>query len=105
MRGYGINQEIEVLESIDHSKKDQLADLCHIDRQKAILNKTQFLSGYPANNALYGGRGTGKSSLIRALLNEYSNRGLKVEVQPKDLADIPEIMSKLTNIDGKFILR
>ena len=96
------------LESIDHSKKDKLTDLCHIDRQKTLLkqNTLQFLSGYPANNALlWGPRGTGKSSLIRALLNEYSERGLKmIEVQPKDLADIPEIMSKLTNIDGKFVI-
>ena len=96
------------LESIDHSKKDKLADLCHIDRQKNLLkqNTLQFLSGYPANNALlWGPRGTGKSSLIRALLNEYSEKGLKmIEVQPKDLADIPEIMSKVTKIDGKFVI-
>ena len=75
------------LESIDHSKKDKLEHLCHIDKQKNLLkqNTLQFLSGYPANNALlWGPRGTGKSSLIRALLNEYSGKGLKmIEVQPK----------------------
>ena len=96
------------LEAIDHSKKDKLEELYHIDRQKNLLkrNTLQFLSGYPANNALlWGPRGTGKSSLIRALLNEYSEKGLKmIEVQPKDMADIPYIMKKLTNIEGKFII-
>ncbi len=96
------------LESIDHSKKDKLEHLCHIDKQKNLLkqNTLQFLSGYPANNALlWGPRGTGKSSLIRALLNEYSGKGLKmIEVQPKDMADIPYIINKLSKINGKFII-
>lgn len=55
-----------------------LADLLHIERQKAALerNTRQFLAGLPANNALlWGPRGTGKSSLVKALLNDYAAQG------------------------------
>lgn len=96
------------LEAIDQSREDSLKDLCYLDRQKDRLkqNTLQFLAGYPANNALlWGPRGTGKSSLVRALLNEYSDRGLRmIEVQPRDMADIPTIMHRLGNVKGRFII-
>ena len=96
------------LEAIELSDEDALDNLHYIDRQKTVLkrNTLQFLAGYPANNALlWGPRGTGKSSLIRAILNEFSASGLKmIEVQPKDMADIPVIMKKITNLKGKFVI-
>lgn len=63
--------------------------------QKALLeqNTRQFLQGKPANNVLLtGARGTGKSSLVRACLNEFSDQGLRlIEVDKDDLIDLEEI--------------
>ena len=59
----------------------RLDELLGIEEQKAIVedNTRQFLAGFPANNVLlWGTRGTGKSSLVRALLNTYAPRGLRV---------------------------
>ena len=77
----------------------RLEDLLGIDRQKRAVeeNTRQFLAGYPANNVLlWGTRGTGKSSLIRACLHAFSSRGLRlVEVDKRDLIDLdvrPEIL-------------
>ncbi|MBI1732484.1 MAG: ATP-binding protein [Gammaproteobacteria bacterium] len=86
----------------------RMADLQCIDRQKALLdrNTRQFLSGLPANHALlWGPRGTGKSSLIRALLTEYHDRGLRLaEVARSDLGDLPEICAALATAAGRFLL-
>ena len=74
-----------------------LTDLQGIDEQKERLlaNTRQFIAGRPANNALLtGARGSGKSSIIRALLNDFSREGLRViEVDKDDLVDLPEIVS------------
>src|SRR3990167_262788 len=71
----------------------RLDDLLGIDAQKADLgrNTEDFLAGRPARNALlWGSRGTGKSSLIKALLNDYAAGGLRViEIDKPDLADLP----------------
>src|SRR5471030_3135271 len=76
------------IQSVGHVHKISLADLRGIDRQKKIVeqNTRQFVEGYPANNVLLtGARGTGKSSLIKALLNKYAPRGLRViEVEKQD---------------------
>ena len=70
-----------------------LARLCAISpqTQRLVRNTEQFLAGRPANNALLtGARGTGKSSLIKALLHEYAERGLRlIEVDKHDLAGLP----------------
>ncbi len=70
-----------------------------IDRQKAALrqNTAQFVAGLPANHALLtGSRGTGKSSLVKALLSEFGNQGLRiVEVHPHDLTELPEVVAPL----------
>ncbi|HRF44371.1 MAG TPA: DUF815 domain-containing protein, partial [Candidatus Competibacteraceae bacterium] len=69
------------LQPVRHPHRLRLADLRRIDRQKAALdlNVRQFLAGCPCNNVLlWGARGTGKSSLIKALLNEYADRGLRL---------------------------
>lgn len=85
-----------------------LDDLMGIDAQKAVLvkNTEQFLAGYPANNALlWGAKGTGKSSIIKGLLQRYGERGLRViDIDRKDLVDIAEIAAVLRDSDKKFIL-
>ena len=86
----------------------QLDDLKSIDAQKEslLLNTEQFVSGLPANNALlWGARGTGKSSLIHALLNRFSEQGLRVlQVSKHDLLDLPKITDELSGLPFKFIL-
>ncbi len=100
--GSGFLQTVNQLSSIS------LADLRHIDRQKAVLdrNTRQFVAGLPANNALlWGPRGTGKSSLIQALLNQYASAGLRViEVEKRHLADLPQIVGLLAARPEKFII-
>lgn len=84
------------------------ADLLGVDEQIARLkyNTQRFLAGKPANNALlWGSRGTGKSSLIKALLNEYRSQGLRlIEVDKDDLLDLPEIVDDIRELKLKFIL-
>ncbi|ENO86589.1 ATP-binding protein [Thauera linaloolentis] len=86
----------------------RLADLQDVDEQKARIdrNTQQFLAGRRANNVLLtGARGTGKSSLIKALLDEYSERGLRViEVDKADLVDLPEIVELVDQRPERFIL-
>lgn len=86
----------------------RLNDLEQIDRQKATLhrNTLQFLQGYPANNALLSGsRGTGKSSLVKALLNEYAHQGLRlIEVDPAHLIELPDIVASVAHRPERFIL-
>ncbi len=85
-----------------------LADLQCIDRQKnkIVRNTEQFLADLPANNVLlWGPRGTGKSSLIKALLSEYQDKGLNlIEVERKDLSDLRLIIEQLGQKDRHFIL-
>lgn len=85
-----------------------LDDLIGYQRQRQLVvdNTEQFLAGYPANNVLlYGDRGTGKSSTIKALLNAYHERGLRmVEVGKQDLADFPTIVGLLRDQPRRFIL-
>jgi predicted AAA+ superfamily ATPase len=75
-------------------------------REQVIDNTRQFLHGYPANNLLlYGDRGTGKSSTVKALLNEYWPRGLRlVEVPKRQLADYQLIVQQLRYSKHRFIL-
>ena len=85
-----------------------LDDLRDIDEQKARVNANtrQFVRGQPANNVLLtGARGSGKSSLIKALLNEYSAKGLRViEVEKNDLVDLPDIVELLEGRPERFII-
>jgi predicted AAA+ superfamily ATPase len=95
-------------EPVAHRHPIDLAALQHIERARdaADRNTRQFLSGLPANNILLSGaRGTGKSSLIKALLNAYADRGLRlVEVQPADLIALPRITAALEARPERFIL-
>lgn len=95
-------------EVIESPKPVQLDDLIGIDHQKQTLdrNTRQFLAGYPANNVLlWGSRGTGKSSLIRALLHAYGSQGLRIiEVSRANLKDLPVIQSALGGRSEHFIV-
>ena len=85
-----------------------LTDLKEIDGQKEKIqrNTLQFVEGRSANNVLLtGARGTGKSSLIRACLNEYAPRGLRlIEVDKADLTDLPDIVDVVSARPEKFIV-
>src|SRR5690606_27155441 len=89
--------------------QDVQADtLLNIERQKEALrqNTRQFVAGRPANHALLtGARGTGKSSLVKAMLSEFGPQGLRiVEVAPHDLTDLPHIVAPLRDRKERFIL-
>jgi len=96
------------LEPIDTIESIHLDDLLGIDRQKKTVeeNTRQFLAGYPANNILlWGTRGTGKSSLVRALLHSYAPRGLRViQVDKTDLVHLPDIVDAIKDQPYKFII-
>ncbi|PIE83423.1 MAG: AAA family ATPase [Candidatus Contendobacter odensis] len=96
------------LQPVKHPHRLRLSDLRQIDHQKAILvrNTRQFLAGQPCNNVLlWGARGTGKSSLIKALLNEYAESGLRlIEVDRQDLVELPAIVEPLFERSERFLL-
>ena len=85
-----------------------LSDLLHIESQKQALrqNTEQFLAGLPANNALlWGARGSGKSSLVQALLADYANQGLRlVEISKDVLSDLPMVIDQLRGQSYRFIV-
>lgn len=86
----------------------RLDDLEQIDEQKAriVANTRQFVSGGGANNVLLtGARGCGKSSLVKAVLNEFAGEGLRlIEVDKADLVDLPDIVDLLEGRSERFIL-
>ena len=96
------------LEPVKNIGGMRLDDLKEIDDQKEKIkrNTEQFVSGKPANNVLLtGSRGTGKSSLIKACLNEYAARGLRlIEVDKVDLIDLPDIVDVVSGLSEKFIV-
>jgi predicted AAA+ superfamily ATPase len=97
-----------LLEPVRHVAKLSLADLKEIEGQKEKIqrNTEQFVNGLPANNVLLtGARGTGKSSLIKACLNEYAPRGLRlIEVDKADLVDLPDIIELVSDRPEKFMV-
>jgi len=96
------------LEPIENIEKTTLAELVGIDRQKEVLerNTFQFLHGFPANNALlWGSRGTGKSSLVRALLNKYASEGLRIiQIDKHDLNFLSEIFAQVGKQPYRYII-
>jgi predicted AAA+ superfamily ATPase len=96
------------LQAVKHPHRMRLDDLLNIDRQKAALvrNTEQFVAGRTANNVLlWGSRGTGKSSLIKALLTEFASRGLRlIEVDKLDLVDLPEIVDPLYERSERYVI-
>lgn len=96
------------IQSITHPHRIALDALCGIDDQKQRIdqNTQQFVQGFSANNVLLtGARGTGKSSLIKALLNKYANDGLRlIEVEKHHLVDLHDIVEKIYQRPERFIL-
>lgn len=96
------------LEPIENPHRVALSDLLNIDRQKAALvqNTRQFVEGAPANHALLtGARGTGKSTLVKALLGEFEDQGLRiVEVPPHELVQLHAVVKPLRDRPERFIL-
>ncbi|WP_319381516.1 ATP-binding protein [Thiomicrorhabdus sp.] len=98
-------QKLRAVKALDPIGMD---DLLGIDEQKRRfnLNLQAFLRGEAANHVLlWGARGTGKSSLIKAALNHYREQRLRVvEVEKDDIGDLPEISDQLREEPWKFIL-
>jgi predicted AAA+ superfamily ATPase len=105
--------------AIWRARKGQLRPIIHIDpiafdqlvgidEQKTALvrNTERFLKGAGANNALlWGSRGTGKSSLIKAILNHYNGQGLRlIQVDRNDLVELPEIVDEIRELPLRFIV-
>lgn len=97
-----------VLQPVRQVASIQLSDLVEVDPQKERLlaNTAHFVAGKPANNVLLtGARGTGKSSLIKACLNEFAPRGLRlIEVDKADLVDLPDIVDLAADRPERFII-
>ena len=93
---------------ITHPDPIELTELAGYESQKAALIKNTecLLAGYPALHVLlYGSRGTGKSSLIKGLLNQYGDRGLRlIEVAKSELNDLPTVQEQLRDVPLKFII-
>jgi predicted AAA+ superfamily ATPase len=96
------------LQAVHHPHHIHLADLQDIDAQKQqlVANTRQFLRGLPCNNVLLtGARGTGKSSLFKALLTDFAEQGLRlVEVDKADLVDLPDLAELLRNRPERFLI-
>ena len=96
------------LAPVSHPAARRLEDLHCVERQKRELNRNtlQFLRGLPANNALlWGSRGTGKSSLVKALLGEHAAEGLRlIEVDRQNLVDLPQIVELLYPRPERFVV-
>ena len=96
------------LEPVKVTDNTRLDDLLGVEEQKTIMvnNTRQFLQGLPANNALlWGSRGTGKSSIVKAILNEYGDQGLRViQVEKEDLIYISEIFAAVEDQPYRFIM-
>ena len=96
------------LQGVAHPSAIALSSLVAIDEQKKTIdqNTRQFVAGLPANNVLLtGSRGTGKSSLVKALLARYASKGLRlIEVDKLDLVDLPDIAERIEARPERFVV-
>jgi hypothetical protein len=99
---------VKYLQAVTHASHIRLDDLQHIGQQKEQIeqNTRQFVGKRPANNVLLtGARGTGKSSLIKACLNQFAPQGLRlIEVDKADLADLPDIVDLVAGRPERFVI-
>jgi predicted AAA+ superfamily ATPase len=97
-----------VLEPVRHASTIRLADLLQVEpqKQRVLRNTEQFVAGHGANNLLLtGARGTGKSSLVKACLNEFAPRGLRlIEVDKSDLVELPDLVDLVAGRGERFIV-
>ena len=97
-----------LLEPVCTGQDVELSDLLGIDQQKEVVveNTRQFLAGFPANNILlWGTRGTGKSSLVRAILQRFGKEGLRlIQVDKSDLVHLPSIVDLIRHEPYRFII-
>jgi len=96
------------LEPVKHVSTIRLSDLREVDAQKERLvrNTRHFVDGRRANNVLLtGARGTGKSSLVKACLNEFAPRGLRlIEVDKADMVDLPDLVDLVAERPERFVV-
>jgi predicted AAA+ superfamily ATPase len=99
---------VGAIEPVKHVATIRLADLKEVEPQKERLlrNTEQFVAGRAANNVLLtGARGTGKSSLIKACLNQFAPRGLRlIEVDKADLMDLQDLVDLVAGRPERFIV-
>lgn len=100
--GHGV---LEPVRNVAHMRLDDLQEIAD-QKDKIQRNTLQFVKGLPANNVLLtGARGTGKSSLVKACLNEYAGQGLRlIEVDKADLVDLPDIVDVVADCPERFIV-
>lgn len=115
IHGYGIyskysaftwrNHDFTPISAIDPIRLNDLKNY-EIQRNKVVDNTLAFIQGYPANNVLlYGDRGTGKSSTVHAILNEYKNQGLRmIEISKADISELTMIRERIADCPMKFII-
>ncbi len=105
---YGFRWSSAALVGIAHPDPVHIEQLVGCDWQRAALvqNTQALLMGYTALNVLlYGSRGSGKSSLIKSLLNQFGDDGLRlIEVSKADLGNLPQIVEPLRSVPQKFII-
>lgn len=93
---------------VRHPHRTELNDLLCMERQKSevIRNTELFLNGRPANNILlWGSRGTGKSTLVKAAFNAYVERGLRlIEIEKEHLVELPDLVDLLHDRHERFLL-
>lgn len=104
----GLTWQNGQLVGITHPDPIAIAEIvgCEWQKERLIQNTEFLLKGYSALNVLlYGSRGSGKSSLVKGLLNEYATEGLRlIEVPKSQLRDLPQILEQLREFPQKFIL-
>ncbi len=101
----GTHKYLETVQHVHHMEADWLVG---VEAQHDLIdrNTAQFVGGKPANNVLLtGSRGTGKSSLVKAMLARYSSQGLRlIEVEKEHLNDMPDIVDLIANEPYRFVL-
>lgn len=114
-KGYGIFAKYYVfgvdengLYPIKHPDKQALSEMTGYEHERSLLikNTLALIEGMKANNALlYGDAGTGKSSSIKAIVNEYHDQGLRlIEVKKKQISYLPDVIESISNNPLKFIV-